>query len=74
MGVALHANNSHMKNTFYPDFKYPVADLSAYSLAIGVFVISLKSDEIIQFKPKDAISFKMWLEKYNVRNVDEEEC
>lgn len=63
-----------MKQEFYPDLKYPVADLSAYSLAIDVFVISLKSDEIIQFKPSDADSFKSWLQKYSIRNVDEEEC
>ncbi|OJV52507.1 MAG: hypothetical protein BGO31_07605 [Bacteroidetes bacterium 43-16] len=63
-----------MKNTFYPDLKYPIAELSAYSLAVGIFVISLISNEIIRFEPKDAECFKIWLEKYNIRNVDEEEC
>lgn len=62
-----------MKNTFYPDLKYPVADLAAYSLAAGKFVISLKTDEIIQFEPTDAETFKKWLQQYQVRNVDEEE-
>lgn len=62
-----------MKNTFYPSLKYPVADLSAYSLAIGIFVISLQSNEIIRFEPEDAASFKLWLEKYNIRNVDDED-
>ncbi|RZJ83289.1 MAG: hypothetical protein EOO20_23070 [Chryseobacterium sp.] len=62
-----------MKNTFYPDLKYPVADLAAYSLATGMFVISLKTDEIIKFEPTDAENFKEWLQQYNVRNVDEED-
>lgn len=62
-----------MKNTFYPQLEYPVSELSAYSLAIGIFVISLKSDEIIRFQPADVEHFKKWLQKYNVRNVDEEE-
>lgn len=73
MVVALHANYLHMKNTFYPDLKYPVAELSAYSLATGKFVISLKTDEIIQFEPNDAETFKKWLQLYHVRNVDEED-
>ncbi len=63
-----------MKNEFYPNLKYPVAELSAYSLAIGIFIISLKSDEIIRFQPVDVEHFKKWLQKYNVRNVDEEDC
>lgn len=66
-------NRIPMKNEFYPDLDYPLSELSAYSLAIGIFIISLKSDEIIRFEPKDEASFKSWLEKHNVWNVDEEE-
>lgn len=62
-----------MKNTFYPDLKYPVADLAAYSLATGTFVISLKTEEIIQFEPTNVENFKKWLKQYHVRNVDEED-
>ena len=61
-----------MKNTFYPELDHPVADLSAYSLSLDVFIISLKSDEIIRFQPADVEHFKKWLQRYNVRNVDED--
>ncbi|MGJ1412744.1 hypothetical protein ACR78Z_24015 [Sphingobacterium thalpophilum] len=61
-----------MKNTYYPELPYPAAELSAYSLAVGVFVILLKSNEIIRFEPKEVESFKKWLENYRIRNVDEE--
>lgn len=62
-----------MKHTFYPELRYPVADLSAFSQAIGLFVISLKSEEIIRFEPEDSERFKAWLQKYNVRDVDQED-
>lgn len=64
-----------MKNEFYPNLKYPVEELSAYSIAIGIFVISLKSDDdIIRFEPSDVEHFKKWLKQNNVRNIDEEDC
>ncbi|GEM63940.1 hypothetical protein SF1_19220 [Sphingobacterium faecium NBRC 15299] len=58
-----------MKNTFYPKLPYPVADLSAYTLSVGIFFISLKTEEIIRFEPEDQEHFKCWLEKFQVRNI-----
>ena len=61
-----------MKNTFYPNLPYPVADLSAYSLSVGMFFISLKTEEIIRFEPEDQEHFKKWLEKFEIRNIEQD--
>ncbi|HAK29907.1 MAG TPA: hypothetical protein DCO90_11835, partial [Sphingobacterium sp.] len=62
-----------MKKTFYPNLPYPVADLSAYTLCVGTFIISLKSEEIIRFEPEDQEHFKTWLEKFQVRDIEKRE-
>ncbi len=60
------------ETTYYPDLAYPASQLSAYSLSIDLFVISLKTEEIIRFKPDDVEQFKLWLEKFKIRDINEE--
>lgn len=54
---------------FYPEFDYPASHLSAFSLCIDVFIISLKSGEIVRFKPHEIAHFKEWLSRFNVRDI-----
>lgn len=54
---------------FYPKFDHPAAQLSAFSLCIDVFIISLKNGEIVKFKPNEIEHFKEWLERFKVRNI-----
>lgn len=60
------------KTTYYPDLAYPASQLSAYSRSMDLFVISLKTEEIIRFKPDDVTLFKLWLEKYGIRDINAE--
>lgn len=59
-------DNEHI---FYPDFDHPISQLSAFSLCIDVFIISLKNGEIVKFKPKEIAHFKEWLERFGVRDI-----
>lgn len=45
------------KHIFYPEFDHPASQLSAFSLCIDVFIISLKNGEIVKFKPRRNKSF-----------------
>ncbi|WP_028298572.1 hypothetical protein [Olivibacter sitiensis] len=54
---------------FYPEFDYPASHLSAFSLCIDVFIISLKNGEIVRFKPNEIAHFKEWLRRFNVRDI-----
>ena len=72
MVVILPNNYETLKKTYYPNLGYPVAELSAYSFSIGVFIIALKSEEIIRFVPENVMDFKAWLDRYHIRNIDEE--
>lgn len=56
--------------TFYPDFDHPASQLSAFSLCIDVFIISLKNGEIVKFKPDDVAHFKKWLYRFRVRDIE----
>lgn len=57
------------KDIFYPEFKHPASQLSAFSLCIDVFIISLKNGEIVRFKPSDIEHFKEWLSRFKVRDI-----
>lgn len=57
------------KENFYPDFDLPASQLSAFSLCIDVFIISLINGEIVRFKPKEIAHFKEWLCRFNVRDI-----
>lgn len=54
---------------FYPDFDHSASQLSAFSLCIDIFIISLKNGEIVKFKPDDISHFKEWLNRFNVRDI-----
>lgn len=55
--------------SFYPNFDHPASHLSAFSLCIDVFIISLKNGEIVKFKPDDIAHFKEWLDRFKVRDI-----
>jgi len=55
---------------FYPDFDYPATQLSAFSLCIDTFIISLKNGEIVSFEPKEKAHFKEWLNRFKVRDIN----
>ncbi|OJY83542.1 MAG: hypothetical protein BGP13_02130 [Sphingobacteriales bacterium 40-81] len=54
---------------FYSEFDHPTSQLSAFSLCIGVFIISLKNGGIVRFKPNEIAHFKEWLDHYKVRDI-----
>lgn len=54
---------------FYPDFDHPASQLSAFSLCIDMFIISLKNGEIVKFTPDDTAHFKEWLDRFKVRDI-----
>ena len=58
------------EHNFYPDFDHPASQLSAFSLCLDVFIISLKSGEIVHFKPKEITHFKEWLYRSKVRDIE----
>ncbi|SFW67420.1 response regulator [Chitinophaga sancti] len=59
-------DNEHI---FYPEFDHPASQLSAFSLCIDTFIISLKNGEIVKFQPAQIAHFKQWLNRFNVRNI-----
>ena len=54
---------------FYPDFDHPASQLSAFSICIDIFIISLKNGEIVRFKPKEIAHFREWLDRFKVRDI-----
>ena len=57
------------EDIFYPEFEHPASHLSASSLCIDVFIISLKNGEIVRFKPNEIAHFKEWLNRFKVRDI-----
>lgn len=60
-------------NNYFPEFAYTATQLSAFSLTIDTFVISLRDGRIVHFSPKDITGFKTWLNKHKVRDIHLEE-
>lgn len=60
------------QSIYYPDLKYPASQLSAYSLSRDLFVISLVTEEIIRFQPDDIQQFKLWLDEFEIRDINAE--
>lgn len=58
--------NEHL---FYPDFDHPGSKLSAFTLCIDLYIISLNDGEIICFKPADIMHFGECLRKHSVRDI-----
>lgn len=53
----------------YKGFPYLATELSAFAISCGIFVISLKNGNIIQFTPADEDHFYNWLVSIRVREV-----
>ncbi|MBN8784278.1 MAG: hypothetical protein J0G98_14560 [Terrimonas ferruginea] len=56
-------------NETYPAFNIPAAELSAFTVSIDLFIISLKNGELIRFTPDDVGRFYDWLISHNVRDI-----
>lgn len=57
--------NEHI---FYPDFEHSASELSAFSLCVDTFIISLKNGEIVHFTPAEVSHFQEWLSRFEVRD------
>lgn len=53
----------------YNGFPYQGTELSAFAVTCGIFVISLKSGNIVHFTPDDENHFYNWLMSINIREV-----
>lgn len=53
----------------YPDFNYSAVELSAFTLTIDTFIISLKNGQLTHFIPKDAGAFCQWLLANHIRDI-----
>lgn len=61
-----------MKQQIFKGFGYKAEELSAYAFSIDTFVISLKTEEVIQFIPEDATAFRAWLDEHGIRDVNQD--
>ncbi len=52
------------------EFPFTIEELSAFSRAHGMFVISLKDRNIIRYETDDPEAFYNWLIENKVRDVD----
>ena len=50
-------------------FTFTPRQLSAFSVCMDTFIISLKNGEIVHHTPDDPSAFLRWLEEHNVRNI-----
>lgn len=55
--------------TRFSGFHYSAAELSAYARTLDVFVISLRTGEVIRHYPDDIVAFEAWLRAHGVRNI-----
>ena len=53
----------------YPEFNYAANELSAYTMSVGIFIISLKNADIIHFEPNDVTAFEKWLVRNEIRDI-----
>ncbi|MEZ5015921.1 MAG: hypothetical protein R2800_02640 [Flavipsychrobacter sp.] len=56
----------------YEDFAYTATQLSAYARTMDVFVIALRTGEIIEHRPENAFAFQVWLNFHHIRNIEQE--
>ncbi|MEC3880282.1 hypothetical protein [Parapedobacter sp. 10938] len=57
----------------YPGFKHAADELSAFSVSIDTFVISLKNRKLINFTPENTVAFYDWLIANNIRDIRKNE-
>lgn len=53
----------------FSGFEFSAAELSAYARTLDVFVISLRTGEVIRHYPDDVVAFEAWLRAHGVRNI-----
>lgn len=53
----------------YEGFPHRADELSAYIYGAGVFVLSLRSGEVIHHEPEDTDAFRNWLQYHRIRDV-----
>lgn len=53
----------------YPALNIPDSELSAFTVCIDLFIISLKNGELIRFTPDDVGRFYDWLISHSVRDI-----
>ncbi|MEZ5016285.1 MAG: hypothetical protein R2800_04480 [Flavipsychrobacter sp.] len=56
----------------FAGFAHAAAELSAYARTIDVFVIALRTGQIVQHTPPDAAEFEAWLHTHHIRNIDKD--
>lgn len=56
--------------TRFAGFPHDAKALSAFALCIDIFIITLKTGEMVQHQPTDVPAFKQWLLRHGVRNVE----
>ena len=61
-----------MYNLTYPGFDYSAAELSAYIYSIGLFIIALKPNGVIQYEPHNPELFRDWLRFHGIRDINNE--
>lgn len=60
-------------NNTYPALAFPASELSAFAVAIDLFIITLKNGNLIHFVPDDKGRFYDWLITHNIRDIRNEE-
>ncbi|MEZ5016440.1 MAG: hypothetical protein R2800_05255 [Flavipsychrobacter sp.] len=58
--------------TRFAGFAYTATQLSAYARTMDVFVIALRTGEIIEHRPENAFTFQVWLNFHHIRNIEQE--
>ncbi|MEZ5015734.1 MAG: hypothetical protein R2800_01675 [Flavipsychrobacter sp.] len=56
--------------TRFAGFAHAAEELSAYGKTLEVFIIALRTGEVIHHTPKDAKAFEQWLQEHRIRDVD----
>jgi len=63
-------DQARTKDDFFPNFIYSAKSISAFSMYLGVFIISLKDGNIVRYEPKDSVRFREWLLRHSVRDME----
>ncbi len=56
----------------YEGFAYTSTELSAYARTMDVFVIALRTGDIIEHHPENPFAFQVWLRVHGIRNIEQE--
>lgn len=59
-------------NNTYPALQFSAPELSAFAVAVDLFIISLKNGNLIHFVPDNTDNFYHWLITHNIRDIANE--